>query len=632
MCGIVGFWGRNTCSREYLGQTVDSMLRRLVHRGPDSGGSWIDEQCGLTLGHRRLSIVDLSSAGNQPMTSVCGRWVVSFNGEIYNHIEIREQLQQCGSAPQWQGHSDTETLLAIIAARGLDVAIQDLVGMFAFALWDRKEQTLTLARDRMGEKPLYYGWQGNTFMFASELKALRCHPQFEGKLDPIVMGSFLAHNYIPSPLCIYKGLFKLPPASIVSFTVHDLDNMSVGEPRKYWSLPQIADVGESLEHGSLSQKADDLDVLLRTVLKDQMLADVPLGAFLSGGIDSSLIVALMQSISDRPVKTYSIGMPDMGLDESKYAKAVAAHLGTEHYGHTISSDEVLELIPRIPYIWDEPFADSSQIPTVIVSHFARQHVNVVLTGDGADEIFLGYSHYRQLQKLWKYRNLAYLPFKIIAFVAGGGRKFNPRMIASVESLLSAESKKELLTRYYDRYRCEANPVVDYPKKNGLDRDFLGGGQDCVDIALLGALHDQMVYLPDDILVKVDRASMNASLETRTPFLDHRVVEFAWGLPLKYKLNGNATKCILRRILQRYVPNKLFERPKQGFSIPIAKWLRDELREWGDSLLNPQDLEDCGLNSRQVRLYWAEHQKGINHSGRLWGILMLMAFVGGDGNA
>lgn len=632
MCGIVGFWQADIGPREELETIIDSMSCQLKHRGPDSFGRWIDTDRGIALGHRRLSIVDLSPAGHQPMVSECGRWVISFNGEIYNHMEIRAQLKRGGQAPGWRGHSDTETFLAAISEWGVDNAIKAVVGMFAFALWDKVEHSLILARDRMGEKPLYYGWQGDTFMFASELKAMYCHPQFKGNIDPLVAGSFFANNYIPAPLCIYQGLYKLPPASIVRFNILELRKKAVGNPVRYWSLPLIAHESGSRRRISLEENIDELEVLLRSVLKDQMLADVPLGAFLSGGIDSSLIVALMQSMSNRPIKTFSIGMPDVKLDESKYAAAVATHIGTEHFSHTISSNEALELIPKIQDVWDEPFADSSQIPTLLVSHFARKHVTVALSGDGADELFLGYRRYRTLRNLWRYRMPARLPFKISSkFLAGrklpGVGHLTPRIIESVGALLYSQSKEDLIGKYYDRYRSESNPMmassVGCHTRTYFDlREYVAPR----DLALYGALRDQMEYLPDNIMAKVDRASMSASLETRAPFLDHRIVEYAWKLPLQHKLSGNTTKLALRRLLYRHVPQELMERPKQGFSIPISKWLRRELYEWADSLLQPQDLEACGLNANQIRQYWTEHMNGKNHSARLWAVLMLRAFI------
>jgi len=630
VCGFVGFW-QARC--EDSAAIAEAMSLQVRHRGPNSSGVWVDKSVGIAMGHRRLAILDVSDAGRQPMASVCGRWVIVFNGEIYNHLEIRRQLDMDGEAPSWRGHSDTETLLAAFTSWGIEATLKSTVGMFSLALWDRYKRSLILARDRMGEKPLYYGWQNNAFLFGSELKALRVHPEFRNENDSASIGLFLVHNYIPAPYSIYRGIFKLPAGTWLTLNDGDFKNRSLSVPREYWSLREVANRGlDSPFRGSITEAADELENLLVQAVRGQMLSDVPLGAFLSGGVDSATIVSLMQSQADQPIKTFTIGMPEKHMDESGHAAVVAKSLGTEHISHMINSDEALSIIPRLPEIWDEPFADSSQIPTWLVCHFACQHVVVALSGDGGDEQFFGYNRYRNLRLFWRARKLSKLPFEFGAMLyrrlsLPGARYLSPLKVESAAAILCAQSREEMIDMYSSPYRGETIPLIRMSDEGGYrqNRNWKCP-EGFVDPAAAAAWRDASQYLPDDILLKIDRAAMSVSIETRAPFLDHRVVEFAWRLPVNYKLNGGESKRVLRRVLCRYLPLSLFNRPKQGFSIPVAKWLRNELRDWAEIHLDEKALEASGLNADTVRAYWSAHLAGEDYSERLWGVLMLQAFM------
>jgi asparagine synthase (glutamine-hydrolysing) len=628
MCGIAGFIHLGS-GRDMSSARLTAMLEPLHHRGPDDGGVWVDEQHGVALGHRRLSILDLSPAGHQPMASACARFAIVFNGEIYNHLELRKALETSNQWPigGWRGHSDTETLLACFAIWGIEKTLQSAVGMFALAVWDQHEKCLTLARDRIGEKPLYYGWQNGVFLFGSELKALRAHPAFGGEMDWCAASTFLRLNYIPAPSSIYQGVFKLVPGTLLRLTQHHVQRRALPAPVPYWSLGAVAERG--LEHpftGSFHDAVDELETLVRQAVQLQSVADVPVGAFLSGGIDSSAVVAMMQSATTSKVTTFSIGMPDAKMDESHHAAAVARHLGTCHVEHLIQPREALDLIPRLSDIWDEPFADSSQIPTYLVSRLARQQVTVALSGDGGDEFFLGYSQYPFFKKLWQTRHLGQLPWNT-ALSALSPLAKNKRAAALMRrsaSLVKAwrQQDAQALSRYWtDRYRQGHVPLTEQRGLTMLDFPVLP------EAATTVGLWDAGTYLPDDILVKVDRASMANSLETRAPLLDHRIIEFAYRLPLEYKLQRGLGKKVLREVLYRHVPQKLVDRPKMGFSIPLAAWLRAELRPWAEELLQQIPQDSAHFNKPVIDRLWREHLSGQRvHTEQLWGILSLQGFA------
>lgn len=627
MCGVAGFIHRDVRSDVSTSLLVD-MLKPIHHRGPDDCGLWVDEQHGVALGHRRLSILDLSPAGHQPMASACGRFVIVFNGEIYNHHELRKTLERSDQLPigGWRGHSDTETLLACFTTWGINKTLQSTVGMFALALWDKREKSLTLARDRIGEKPLYYGWQNGVFLFGSELKVLRAHPAFGGEMDWHAASTFLRLNYIPAPSSIYQGISKLIPGTFLQLTPHHARRGILPSPVPYWALGDVAKRGlENPFSGSFSDAVDELETLVRQAVQLQSVADVPVGAFLSGGIDSSTVVAMMQSATTSKVTTFSIGMPDVTMDESQHAAAVARHLGTNHVEHFIQPREALDLIPRLSEIWDEPFADSSQIPTYLVSQLAKQQVTVVLSGDGGDEFFLGYPQYAFYQKLWQARHVGKLPWNAalapLSLLAKNQKLGS--LLRRSKSLINAwrQPDAQALNRYWmDRYRRGSVPLTEQLGVTMLDFPILS------DAANTAGLWDAGTYLPDDILVKVDRAAMANSLETRAPLLDHRIIEFAYHLPMEYKLQRGIGKKVLREVLYRHVPRIIVDRPKMGFSIPLALWLRNELRPWAEDLFNRIPDSSGNFNKPMINQLWKEHLSGeLIHTEKLWGILSLLAF-------
>jgi len=642
MCGLTGFWAR----REH-GQNLDAiataMADRIGHRGPDDRGVWIDGAAGLAMAHRRLAILDLSPAGHQPMLSASGRWVLVYNGEVYNHLVLRRQLESEGSAPAWRGHSDTETLLAAIDAWGVEAALKCSVGMFALVLWDRAERVLWLARDRVGEKPLYYGWQGDTLLFGSELKALRAHPEFKAPVDRGAITLLLRHNYIPAPYSIYAGIHKLPAGSYLRLASDQKDV----EPRAYWSLAEVAERGAANPFvGDEAEAIDALEQRMSAAVRGQMVADVRLGSLLSGGIDSSTVTALMQASSSRPVRTFTIGFDQPEYDEGGYAHAVAAHLGTEHTELRLTARDALELVPRIPMMYDEPFADSSQLPTHLVMQLARRHVTVALSGDGGDEFFGGYNRYILGPKAW--RKIKWMPPAVRVAL---GRAMTAVPAATVNRLFgslarwikvalpgdklhklglrlnAAGSQDDLYVSLVSEW-FDAGPVVmGGPMPPNLLDDRSRWPKQSDAVARMMAL-DGLIYLPDDILVKVDRASMAVSLETRAPFLDPDVVEFAWSLPMAMKVHANEGKWLLRRLLDRYVPRALIERPKMGFGIPLDAWLRGPLRDWAEALLAEGRLRHEGfLNPIPVRKAWLRHMRGeASYGYRLWSVLMFQLWL------
>ncbi|GAU07626.1 asparagine synthase (glutamine-hydrolyzing) [Desulfoplanes formicivorans] len=639
MCGITGFWAPDTIIAP---NAAVQMAQRIVSRGPDDSGVWFDKSLGLALAHRRLSIIDLTPAGHQPMRSPCGRYVLVYNGEIYNHQDLRKELEQEGGAFAWKGHSDTETLLAALRHWGIQGALERLNGMFAFALWDAVDRTLYLARDRMGEKPLYYGRSGDVFLFGSELKALTAHPDCQGEVDRNALALYLRHNCVPSPWSIYKGIYKLPPAHFV--TIRE-GGKNIGTPVCYWNLGQIAEQGASKADGDARQMIDELDSLLRDAIGQRMMADVPLGAFLSGGYDSTTVAALMQTQSDRPIKTFSIGFHDADFNEAQHARAVAEHLGTDHTELYVTPEETMAVIPKLPVIYDEPFADSSQIPTFLVSQLARQQVTVALSGDGGDELFCGYNRYAMGYQIWN--KLRYLPRPLRQMLSTVLNHAPGHTLDAIQHRLPNRFKVSNLA---DRLPKLAD-VLSYQDGQSFYRRLISHFKTPDDIVpgatepdtilcwperlpKLSGLReqmmylDQMTYLPDDILTKVDRASMAVSLEARVPLLDHRLVEFAWRVPTKFKYRNGQGKWLLRQVLYRYVPRELMERPKQGFGVPIEHWLRGPLRDWAEELLDEHRLREEGFfNPAPIRTMWKEHVTGKRRwHYYLWDILMFQQWL------
>lgn len=621
------------------------MTDTLAHRGPDDGGVWEDRRAGVALGNRRLAIVDLSPEGHQPMCSADGRYMLAFNGEIYNYKALLTELEGLGHA--FRGHSDTEVMLAAFTEWGIEGGLARFNGMFAFALWDREERVLHLSRDRLGEKPLYYGWMGGALLFGSELKALRAHPRFRGRVSRDALSLYLRHNYIPAPYTIYEGVHKLPPGTRI---VLEEGGASSG-PIPYWSAREAAERGVAEPFGGSEDEAiQELDVLVRDSVALRMVADVPLGAFLSGGIDSSTVVSAMQAQSERPVKTFSIGFHEEAYSEAEHAKKVARHLGTEHTELYLTAGETMDVIPRLPHMYDEPFSDSSQIPTHLVSALAREHVTVSLSGDGGDELFGGYKRYLLGRDLWGRigrvprpgrravgRALAAVPAETLDRRLGGrlshlaGRYGRNGAVGDklhkLAGLLSVEGPEAMYHGMVSHWREPASLVLGAtePPTALTDRSRWA---DVGDFTHQMMYLDTVSYLPDDILAKVDRASMAVSLEGRVPFLDHRLVEFAWSLPLSMKVRDGQGKWVLRRVLDRYVPRELIERPKMGFGVPVGDWLRGPLRGWAEGLLSEGRLREEGyLDPAPIREKWDEHLSGRrNWQGHLWDVLMFEAWL------
>ena len=635
MCGLTGSLEFEPATpAETLCRQIQAMTDTLYHRGPDSSGQWTDAKAGIALGFRRLAIIDLSPAGAQPMTSHNGRYVMVYNGEVYNFPELRRELRAKGYA--FNGHSDSEVILAAIVEWGLAAAVGRFVGMFAIALWDNQERSLSLVRDRLGIKPLYYGQFGRHLVFASELHAVRAHPAFDGSIDRDALAIYLKRNCLPAPKTIYTAVKKLPPATILHCGADGKITLS-----SYWSLRYVAEGGQARAfQGSEQDAAGELETLLVEAVRCRMVADVPLGVFLSGGIDSSTVAALMQGQSGRPIKTFSIGFSDAGYDEAVDATAVARHLGTEHHELYLSDADALDVVPNLSRIYDEPFADSSQIPTYLVSKMARAEVTVALSGDGGDEMFGGYNRY-----LWVERVIsatAWMPGPMKAAAAALMTALPPQQWDRFATLLGQRNPGDKLHKLAGVLHAR-DPGQLY---EGLTSHWPGAGKIVLDRsgdlpALMGAgkaadldnpAHvmmylDAITYLPDDILTKVDRASMAVSLEARVPLLDHRVVEFAWSLPLDMKLSGGVTKRLLRQVLYRHVPKELIERPKMGFAVPIHDWLRGPLRDWAEDLLSPERLAGDGFfDPAPIRKTWEQHLSGRrNWQHQLWDILMFQSW-------
>jgi len=641
MCGIAGFWqaGRG---EEHPLEILNRMGTVIAHRGPDDSGTFHDNATGIALAFRRLAIVDLSPHGHQPMSSISGRYVIVFNGEVYNYEEIRKEL---GSA-LWRGHSDTEVMLAAIEHWGLEAAVKRFVGMFAFALWDGQERTLHLVRDRLGIKPLYYGRADEDFVFASELKSICQHPKFSAEIDRDALALYMRHNYVPGPHCIYQGLYKLRPGCIL--TLH----ATAAEPTvtPFWSAMDAAKQGMQLPfRGSDAEATEELHQKLLESVRLRMIADVPLGAFLSGGIDSSTVVALMQAQSSRPVKTFTIGFDEVEYNEAVYAKKVATHLGTDHTELYLTGKDALDVVPLLQAMYDEPFSDSSQIPTYLVSKLARQRVTVSLSGDGGDELFGGYNRYLLTRAIWNMVGKVPLPLRNMGAIlahacsAGGIQKAfqllqpllpgvmrisNPQDRAQkIATYLRARNAEDVYLQACTHWEDPAQIVLQANEPDTFCRRFEEASEICgLEQAMM--LTDMVTYLPDDILVKVDRASMAVSLEARVPLLDHRVVEFALHLPLHFKIRNGTSKWLLRQVLAKYIPAELVERPKMGFGIPMGAWLRGPLREWAGDLLSSKNLVERGLlNPKIIRQRWQEHMDGSkNWQYLLWDVLMFQDWL------
>ncbi|MEP0854540.1 asparagine synthase (glutamine-hydrolyzing) [Trichocoleus sp. DQ-U1] len=630
---------------------AQKMSETLLHRGPDDGGAWADAAAGIALGHRRLGIVDLSPQGHQPMVSANGRYIIVFNGEIYNFLDLRRELERLGH--RFRGGSDTEVMLAAFTEWGLQQAVQQFNGMFAFALWDCQERVLHLCRDRLGEKPLYYGWMGKTLLFGSELKALKAYPHFHSEINRDALALFLRHNYIPTPYSIYQGIYKLPPATVLTWNGSETRS----SPIPYWSAKQIAESGVTNSFaGSEAEAAEKLEALLQEAVKLRMVADVPLGAFLSGGIDSSTIVAMMQRVSSQPVKTFTIGFYENSYNEAAYAKAVAQHLGTDHTELYVTPEEALAVIPKLPTLYDEPFSDSSQIPTFLVSQLARGQVTVALSGDGGDELFGGYNRYFWGSKIWQL--IGWIPSTVRQFAGDALTSLSPdkwnQAFSHIDSLLPAQLQHP---NPGDKLHKLAE-ILAMPNPDAMYRGLVSHWKN-PEVLVIGSREpstvltdslnwahlpsfiqrmmylDTVSYLPDDILVKVDRATMGVALEARVPMLDHRLVEFALRLPLSMKINNSGGKRLLRKILCKYVPRNLIERPKMGFGVPIDRWLRGSLRDWAEELLSSERLQREGFfNHQPIRQKWKEHLDGDDSDGLrqrnwqyyLWDILMFQSWL------
>lgn len=646
MCGLAGFVSFSPQNPDYISNVANLMGESIVSRGPDDSGVWKSQALPLAFSFRRLSIQDLSDAGSQPMHSNSGRYVICFNGEIYNHLELRSALS---ANIKWKGHSDTETVLAVIEAYGIQKALTMFIGMFAFSIFDKKKETIVLAIDRLGEKPLYFGWTDKAFVFGSELKALKKYPGFHNKISKKALSNFLRYSYIPAPHSIYQDIYKLKPGNFIEIDVRKPREMSISQ-KEYWCLKKIINrstknkLNDKVEAKSLVKKS------LKQSIRRQMISDVPLGAFLSGGIDSSLITSLMQEESSQPIKTFTIGFEESHFDESIYAKDVANHLGTDHTEYFVTSKETIDVIPNLPNFYDEPFADSSQIPTYLVCKQAKKNVTVALSGDGGDEIFGGYNRYLWSPKIWN--KVGWIPFPLRRMIGAGmkfmpigmgeilgrgynylnsGNKgidnFNEKVSKMAERLNSVKSENDLYKSLISQWNDPSILIKDFDDEDVEGEiHFPDIGLD--DQAANMMYWDSISYLPGDILCKVDRAAMSVSLETRAPFLDHELIELAWRLPNNLKINKNIGKVILRDILSEYVPNSLIDRPKSGFGIPVGEWLRTSLRSWAEELLSKERINADGIfHYDQIQRTWVEHiHGGFDHTHKLWCILMFQAWL------
>ncbi len=642
MCGITGF-----VSGAPLAETdrhvLMGMTASLVHRGPDSSDTWMDMQAGVAFGHRRLSIVDLSEAGAQPMHDASGRYVITYNGEIYNFPELRRDLEAAGIA--FRGHSDTEVMLEAFAHWGVETTLPRLNGIFAFALWDRQTRTLTLARDHVGIKPLYWGWADGALLFASELKAFRAHPAFKADINRDAVAAYMRFNYIPQPHAIYQDAAKLPPGTLLTC---DFSSGRAGKPKitSYWDALSVAQAAAASPYqGTADEAVNDLERLLLDAIDHQMVSDVPLGAFLSGGVDSSAVVALMQAQSAQPVRTFSIGFSEDGFNEAPHAAEVARHLKTDHTELYLTARDALDVVPSLPQMYDEPFADSSQIPTYLVSALARKHVTVSLSGDGGDELFAGYNRYVWGRTIW--RTIRTLPLPVRRAAASAMRSLSPGSwnaiarpiparlkpgnpgdaLYKLASVIELDGPGAVYRRLVSNWMSPEDVVLNATEPKGILWDASLSDRFPEPISRMQAT-DLVTYLPDDILTKVDRASMATSLEARVPLLDPRIIEFAWKLPLSMKLRDGGSKWALRQVLYRHVPANLIDRPKMGFGVPIGDWLRGPLRDWAEDLLTEKRLREDGLfDPKIIRHHWEDHLSGRrNWHYMMWSVLMMQAWL------
>jgi len=656
MCGITGIFGN--LRKDELAISVQKMSSTLTHRGPDDAGTWINEESGIAFGHQRLSIVDLSSVGHQPMMSPCGRFSVIFNGEIYNHLQLRDKLNASAYKQSWKGHSDTETLVSAFSQWGIEKTLEQLVGMFAIAVWDTRIKKLYLIRDRFGEKPLYYGWSNNTFLFGSELKALRSYKGFNNEIDRNVLSLYMQYMYVPSPYSIFKDVYKLDPGCIleiddsgkvqppeqITSSVFNAKGISI---KQWYSLSKIA---KNSQNNLIEDENEAIELLEKTLLESvqsQLISDVPLGAFLSGGIDSSVIVSLMQKVSKNPVKTFTIGFEESAFNEAIYAKDVAKHLGTDHHELYITASDAIEVIPSLPTLYDEPFADSSQIPTYLVSQLAHQSVTVSLSGDAGDELFGGYNRYLWGSRVWN--KVKWIPPNLRSIVGGVIQKLPvsewDKLGHSLPNKYRVSSMGDKAHRMAHRLKTVKNlddmyhslVTEGYREESLVINDGLVLETKLDNYNIISSiseseqrmmLWDSLTYLPDDILTKVDRAAMGVSLETRIPFLDHRVAELAWRLPLEMKIKNGEGKWPVRQVLYKYVPRELIERPKAGFAVPVGQWIRGPLREWASDLLDEKRIQREGyFNPKLVKELWEQHLSGRHDwTPRLWAILMFQAWL------
>ncbi len=654
MCGITGIFGN--LRKEEFDSSIHEMSATLNHRGPDDAGTWINEENGVAFGHQRLSIIDLSSAGHQPMVSPCGRFTTVFNGEIYNHLQLRDKLNTSANKQSWKGHSDTETLVTAFSQWGIEKTLQQLVGMFAIAVWDSKEKRLSLIRDRFGEKPLYYGWSNGVFLFGSELKALQKYKRFSNQIDRGALSLYMKYMYVPTPYSIFRDIYKLEPGCILQidkgtkpptlplFAPFRDQGINIAH---WYSISNMAQAGQK---NLITDQNDAVDLIEKTLLesvRSQLISDVPLGAFLSGGIDSSVITALMQKVCKDPVKTFTIGFEESSFNEAIYAKEVSRHLGTEHHELYVTSSDAFKVIPHLPTLYDEPFADSSQIPTYLVSKLARESVTVSLSGDAGDELFGGYNRYLWGSRVWN--KVRWMPLIVRQTLGVAINKISVNTWDSIGNSLPNSSRVSLMGDKAHRMAHRLKNVKSLDdvyhslvtegyKEDGLvvndkaalitkldNNDIVSG---IVDFEHRMMLLDSLTYLPDDILTKVDRAAMGVSLETRIPFLDYRVAELAWRLPLDTKINNGETKWPIRQVLYKYVPKELIERPKAGFAIPVGQWIRGPLREWAADLLNEERIRREGyFNPELVQQLWQQHLSGkYDWTPRLWAILMFQAWL------
>ena len=654
MCGITGIFGN--LRKEEFDSSIHEMSATLNHRGPDDAGTWINEENGVAFGHQRLSIIDLSSAGHQPMVSPCGRFTTVFNGEIYNHLQLRDKLNTSANKQSWKGHSDTETLVTAFSQWGIEKTLQQLVGMFAIAVWDFKEKRLFLIRDRFGEKPLYYGWSNGVFLFGSELKALQKYKRFSNQIDRGALSLYMKYMYVPTPYSIFRDIYKLEPGCILQidkgtkpptlplFAPFRAQGINIAQ---WYSISNMAQAGQK---NLITDQNDAVDLIEKTLLesvRSQLISDVPLGAFLSGGIDSSVITALMQKVCKDPVKTFTIGFEESSFNEAIYAKEVSRHLGTEHHELYVTSSDAFKVIPHLPTLYDEPFADSSQIPTYLASKLARESVTVSLSGDAGDELFGGYNRYLWGSRVWN--KVRWMPLIVRQTLGVAINKISVNTWDSIGNSLPNSSRVSLMGDKAHRMAHRLKNVKSLDdvyhsivtegyKEDGLvvndkaalitkldNNDIVSG---IVDSEHRMMLLDSLTYLPDDILTKVDRAAMGVSLETRIPFLDYRVAELAWRLPLDTKINNGETKWPIRQVLYKYVPKVLIERTKAGFAIPVGQWIRGPLREWAADLLNEERIRREGyFNPELVQQLWQQHLSGkYDWTPRLWAILMFQAWL------